>query len=95
MKAIIALWWSRAWHKHKEHSFYERDIAGGRCWASYCKCGKLLELRRLDEYTPGPSLRDAALEVIELNRQRAADQYGDPEKAESWQCVKLLRAALL
>lgn len=40
-------------------------------------------------------LRAAAREVIEFNRQHANDQYGDADKAESWACVRTLRAALL
>ena len=39
-------------------------------------------------------LRAAATEVIEFNRQHAFDKYGDATKAESWACVKTLRAAL-
>lgn len=39
-------------------------------------------------------LAAAAQEVIDMNRQRAYDQYGDSERAESWSCVTVLRAAL-
>jgi hypothetical protein len=39
-------------------------------------------------------LRSAASEVIEFNRQHAHDQYGDANKAESWACVRTLRAVL-
>lgn len=39
-------------------------------------------------------LRAAALEVIEFQRQEALDRYGDAEKAESWACIRVLRAAL-
>ena len=39
-------------------------------------------------------LRAAALEVIELNRQHAHDQYGDADKCETWACVRTLRSAL-
>jgi len=39
-------------------------------------------------------LAAAAEEVIRLNRQHAQDQYGDADKAESWACVKILRAAI-
>lgn len=39
-------------------------------------------------------LRTACEKVIEFNRQRAKDEYGDAEKAESWACVRTLRAAL-
>lgn len=41
-----------------------------------------------------PDLLAAAEKVIEMNRQHAEDQYGDPEKAESWSCVVILRAAI-
>lgn len=38
----------------------------------------------------------AALEkIIEMNRQTAKEQYGDAEKAESWACVRIARAALV
>ncbi|KAB0489710.1 hypothetical protein [Pseudomonas vancouverensis] len=40
------------------------------------------------------ALRNAAVKVIEMNRQHAKDQYGDAEKAESWSCVTVLRAAI-
>lgn len=40
------------------------------------------------------ALRKAAEKVIEMNRQHAEDQYGDPDKAESWSCVTVLRAAM-
>lgn len=39
-------------------------------------------------------LRNAAVKVIEMNRQHAEDQYGDSDKAESWSCVTVLRDAL-
>ena len=40
------------------------------------------------------ALRSAALKVIEMNRQHAKDQYGDSDKAESWSCITVLRAAM-
>ena len=40
------------------------------------------------------ALRVAASKVIEMNRQHAEDQYGDPDKAEGWSCVTVLRTAL-
>lgn len=39
-------------------------------------------------------MRDALVKIIEMNRQHAEDQYGDPEKAESWSCVTVAREAL-
>lgn len=36
-------------------------------------------------------LKAAAKKVIKMNRQHAKDQYGDPDLAESWGCVKVLR----
>lgn len=39
-------------------------------------------------------LRFAAEEVIDFNRVHAHDQYGDASKAETWSCVRTLRAAL-
>ena len=39
-------------------------------------------------------LRNAAVKVIEMNRQHAEDQYGDSDKAESWSCVTVLRDAM-
>lgn len=41
-----------------------------------------------------PDLLEAAEKVIEMNRQHSEDQYGDPEKAEGWACVVILRAAI-
>ncbi|MBT9570043.1 MAG: hypothetical protein IV106_02825 [Pseudomonas umsongensis] len=40
------------------------------------------------------TLRNALIKIIEMNRQHAEDQYGDPEKAESWSCITVARAAL-
>ncbi len=39
-------------------------------------------------------LRDALELIILWNRDHANDQYGDPDKAESWACIKAARAAL-
>lgn len=39
-------------------------------------------------------LVEAARQVIQMNRQHAADQYGDADKAECWSCVVVLRNAL-
>ncbi|HHY6391030.1 TPA: hypothetical protein ACV5T4_000988 [Salmonella enterica] len=39
------------------------------------------------------ALKLAAKKVIKMNRQHAKDQYGDPNVAESWGCVKALRKA--
>lgn len=44
--------------------------------------------------TAAPDLLDAAEKVIQMNRQHAEDQYGDANKAESWACVVVLRAAI-
>ena len=32
--------------------------------------------------------------VIEMNQDTARDKYGDPNKCESWACVRTLRAAI-
>lgn len=40
------------------------------------------------------ALRNGLVKIIEMNRQHAEDQYGDPEKAESWSCVTVARMAL-
>lgn len=40
------------------------------------------------------ALRDALVKIIEMNRQHAEDQYGDPDKAESWSCVTVAREAM-
>lgn len=40
------------------------------------------------------ALRNGLVKIIEMNRQHAEDQYGDPEKAESWSCVTVARSAL-
>jgi hypothetical protein len=39
-------------------------------------------------------LREALEKIISMNRQQAADQYGDAEKAEKWACVIAASAAL-
>jgi hypothetical protein len=41
-----------------------------------------------------PTLADALRLIIQWNRDHATDQYGDPNKAESWACVRTARAAL-
>ena len=38
--------------------------------------------------------RDALVQIIEMNRQHAEDQYGDADKAESWSCVVVARQGL-
>jgi hypothetical protein len=40
------------------------------------------------------ALRNGMIQIIEMNRMHAECQYGDPEKAESWSCVTVARAAL-
>jgi hypothetical protein len=40
------------------------------------------------------ALLKAAEKVIEMNLQKAQDQYGDRNKAESWACVRVLREAI-
>lgn len=39
------------------------------------------------------ALHSAAKKVIKMNRQHAKDQHGNPDIAESWACVKVLRNA--
>jgi hypothetical protein len=39
-------------------------------------------------------LKDGLVKIIEMNRQHAKDQFGDYNKAESWACVTVARAAL-
>lgn len=36
----------------------------------------------------------ALIKIIEMNRQHAADQYGDANKAETWGCIRVSREAL-
>ena len=38
--------------------------------------------------------RNALVKIIDMNRMHANDQYGDADKAESWACVVVARAAL-
>lgn len=46
-------------------------------------------------YGLGPTpLINALNKIITMNRQQAADQYGDAEKAETRSCVKVAREAL-
>jgi hypothetical protein len=42
-----------------------------------------------------PELLEALQLIVTWNRDHARDQYGDPEKAESWACVRAARAAIL
>lgn len=39
-------------------------------------------------------VKQALDKIIEMNRQNAADQYGDANKAESWACVRVAREAI-
>jgi len=41
-----------------------------------------------------PELLEALQTIIGYNRQEAEDKYGDPDKAESWACVRTARAAI-
>ena len=41
-----------------------------------------------------PKLVEALEKIIGFNTQQATDQYGNPEKAEKWACVKVAREAL-
>lgn len=41
-----------------------------------------------------PEMYAALEKIIEMNRQAAQDQYGDIEKAETWDCVKVARETL-
>lgn len=41
-----------------------------------------------------PDLLAALEHIVEMNRMTARDQYGDAEKAESWSCVQVARAAI-
>lgn len=40
-------------------------------------------------------MKTALLVIISMNRGTAKDQYGDPEKAEEWACVKTARKAII
>jgi hypothetical protein len=40
------------------------------------------------------ALRNAMVQIIEMNRMHAECQYGDPDKAETWSCVTVAREAL-
>jgi hypothetical protein len=50
------------------------------------------ELRRLHEVNT--ELLEALELIVTWNRDHARDQYGDPNKAESWACVRAARAAI-
>jgi hypothetical protein len=57
--------------------------------------------RELEENKADQKLISASLnmlkaleKIVEMNRQHAEDEYGDPEKAESWSCVKVAREAI-
>lgn len=52
----------------------------------------LEELRQSE--SGAAELREALEKIIKMNRQHASDQYGNPEKAETWACITVARAAL-
>lgn len=56
----------------------------------------LLKFARSIAAASGPNvgLVEALNKIISMNRQHAEDQYGDAEKAESWSCIVVARAAL-
>lgn len=39
-------------------------------------------------------MKYALEKIIEMNRQQGEDQYGDPDQAERWACVKVARFGL-
>ena len=57
---------------------------------AWIKCGDLRDATEQRNVTLG----DALLKIIEMNRQHAEDQYGDPDKAESWACIRVAREAM-
>ncbi len=54
-------------------------------------CVSILRERRPEKYC---AQRDALVQIIEMNRQHAEDQYGDANKAEAWGCVSVARRGL-
>ena len=41
-----------------------------------------------------PTLVEALEKIIEMNRQRAEDEFADADKAEGWACVRVAREAI-
>ena len=41
-----------------------------------------------------PELLEALQLIVTWNRDHAQDEYGNPDRAESWACVKAARAAI-
>ena len=79
-----AAWEAAGCPVEDEHDTYPHEL-----FVASLTPAKVLQL--LDE---SARLRAAALEVIGFNRQEAQDRYGDANKAESWACIRTLRAAL-
>jgi|LakMenEpi03Aug12_release.lakeMendotaPanAssembly.Ray.scaffolds.fasta_scaffold722842_2 hypothetical protein len=52
------------------------------------------ERERDEAQAHAADLRAALDKIVEMNRQHASDQYGDPAKAEQWSRVLVARAVL-
>jgi len=90
-KIIIAGLEERALHQSREFALLKTasaDVAGER--EANALLTSEVEALRAD----AERLRASAEKVILWNRDHANDQYGDPDKAEAWACVRELRAAL-
>lgn len=73
----------------KDSPFYE-----GKNILDYDDVGKEVADANAKLAISAPKLLSALEKIVEMNRQHAEDEYGDPEKAESWSCVKVAREAI-
>jgi hypothetical protein len=76
-------------------------ISNGEVWECQCEGWSKERQNTAELMASAPKLRadrdallDALNKIIEMNRQTAKDKYGDPDKAESWSCVTVARAAI-
>jgi len=73
----------------KDSPFYE-----GKNILDYDDVGKEVADVNAKLAISASKLLSALEKIVEMNRQHADDEYGDPEKAESWSCVKVAREAI-
>lgn len=73
----------------KDSEFYE-----GKNILDYDDVGKEVADANAKLAISAPVLLKALQKIVEMNRQHANDEYGDPEKAESWSCVQIAREAI-
>lgn len=73
----------------KDSEFYE-----GKNILDYDDVGKEVADANAKLSISSPKLLAALQKIVDMNRQHAEDEYGDPEKAEGWSCVVVAREAI-